>query len=236
MFVADTFSVHKPALIAQYQTRGGTDARGAVYACSACGWWYIRRERERVIPIIPPVADITTAFYEAIVKRFAISDQQVPLAALRRHLEHFKADIYNVDTRVFERVIANLYADHFPGSEIRHIGGPGDNGVDIYAVINDTPCVIQVKRRASAGETEGPAVVRELVGVMFSEGVSHAHLVTTADRFTIAAHKAARREHLIRHKCHIRLLALPELLIMLCIANKQLRAAWKDAWHSCQQV
>jgi hypothetical protein len=236
MQIVDTFTNRTPSGFGGATARGGTETRASVHICESCGWWYILCEHDHVAPIIPPVGEFATIVYESILKRFRVDDQKVPLEALRAHLERSKSDVYNVDTRLFENLIANIYADYFPHCQVRHVGGPGDNGIDIYAVLKEKPCVIQVKRRSSPGQAEGPSVVRELVGVMFSEGVKHAHLVTTADRFTKAAFKAARRQHLKRSKCQIELIALPELRAMLEVANKRLRSAWQEAWNNCRKT
>lgn len=212
-----------------------TQHGGFVRACGHCGWWFVLTRCDSVIECIPPVGGFITRIYESIYKRFKIHDKNVPLTALRQHLEHKRSDIYNVDTGVFEHLIASVYADFFPHSDIRHIGGPGDNGIDLYAVINDEPHIVQIKRRASPKRPEGPKVVRELIGAMFVAGVDHAHLVTTAERFTKAAYDHIESENLERYKCRIQLKALPEIQQMLQIANKKLRFTWKEVWQSLSE-
>jgi hypothetical protein len=189
MLTEGTFDKREPRKLGHEIPRGGTEARGSISACGNCGWWFIVAEHDRVVPIVPPAGEFRTKIYEGIYKRFTVNDKEVPLSVLRRHLERKKSDVYSVATDVFERLIASIYADYFPNAAVRHIGGPGDNGIDLYAVINDEPHVVQIKRRASPGCAEGVAVVRELIGTMVLAGTAHAHLGTTADRFTKAAHK-----------------------------------------------
>jgi hypothetical protein len=214
-------------------------SRGFLNVCAECGWWFINVEHDRVISSSPPpVGALERSIWESVYKRFRIEDKAVPLAALRVHLERKKSDIYRVKKTTFEKLMGSVYSDYYPGSEVRHIGGPGDNGIDLYAIIGADPHAVQIKLRESQRHPEGPAVVRDLIGAMMicKTKTRHGHVVTTAEQFTTAAQRTAQNPELEREGIQIELKALPDILRMLGVANRKLRSAWEGPWDSARSA
>ena len=83
--------------------------------------------------------------------------------------------------------MADCLRDKFPGSLVKHVGKSKDRGIDIYCIIDEEPCLVQVKRRRDGRIPEGPQAIRELNGVLLREGVYKGIFISTAKRFTEAA-------------------------------------------------
>ena len=153
--------------------------------------------------------------YEGVLKRFRVSDSNVPLAELSRHLARNIDDIRYVNPTVFERLIGEVYRIAYPGSEVRHVGGSGDGGVDLYIVINDEPVAVQVKRRENLGATERFDVVSSLCGAMIFKGLSKGHLITTAARYGPSSIRAVEDLRNRRTGIEIKLKTLADIQKML---------------------
>jgi restriction system protein len=79
--------------------------------------------------------------------------------------------------KAFERYVAGLFRQK--GYRVTVRGGSGDHGVDLELQNRlGRRAIVQCKRYQN---TVGEEVVRELLGTMLHEGVTHAFLVTTAD-------------------------------------------------------
>lgn len=125
--------------------------------------------------------------YAGCAQRFDLSHSTTPINILRYELPRNPRLVHGLHYSSFERLMEQCIRDKFPMSTVRHVGRTGDGGFDLYAVIDDEPCLIQVKRRISPDKSEGPRVVRELKGVLLREGVWRGMVVTTADHFTASA-------------------------------------------------
>jgi restriction system protein len=76
------------------------------------------------------------------------------------------------------------------GYTVRHVGGQGDHGVDLFAEKDRELAVVQCKR-FTGSRTVGEPQIRDLFGAMHGEGASRA-LVITAGYFTAEARAWAR--------------------------------------------
>ena len=147
-----------------------------------CGWWSLSQLRHYVERCYA-----YSVIYAGCAKRFDLSLSTTPIEILRYELARTPRLVHGLHHSSFERLMEQCIRDKFPGSTVRHVGRTGDGGIDLYAVIDDEPCLIQVKRRIRPVRTEGPAVVRELKGVLVREGVWRGIVVTTANHFTASA-------------------------------------------------
>jgi hypothetical protein len=109
--------------------------------------------------------------------------------------------------------VATVLKD-FLECEVRHVGGTGDGGIDLVALIADTPLLIQVKRREHADRSEGIEVVRSLFASLFAAGHKRGMIVTSANSFTRGAQAWARSPRLIASKFEIDLVDIARLLDM----------------------
>ena len=74
----------------------------------------------------------------ANIKRHMIATE------IRRRLESAAHIAYALRPSVFGRLVLAIYRDFYGNADVRHVGGSGDNGVDLYAIIDDDPCIVQI--------------------------------------------------------------------------------------------
>lgn len=182
-----------------------------LFSCRGCPWWY---QKSTMNVAAHSVSETHWYIFEGVLRTFSLSDRSIPLSDLQRHLHNNVSDVRYVDPSVFERLIADVYRAIYPGAEVRHVGGPGDGGIDIYLVIKDEPVAIQVKRRQNLQSTEGFQMVSALCGAMMFKNVRKGLLITTAARFGQSSIRAVD-ELRSRTGIEIELKALADLEAML---------------------
>jgi restriction endonuclease len=170
------------------------------------------------------IDDIT--LYEGIVQVFDLTSLDVPNDLLRRHLAKRIEDLVFLNPKKFEVLMRDVYSDCFD-CEVRHVGGPGDNGIDLFAVINDEPHLVQVKRRSNGSSTESVSTVRELIGALISAGVIKGHLVTSARDFSEPARKLTTNVNVRRHNIHIELKAIGDIHDMISVSTPTIDKPWE---------
>lgn len=193
--------------------------------CNRCDWWFLFNKHCNVQR--RKCGLIRESLYEGIVRRYDLTSASIPLNALRKHLERHPDHVFVVNPTAFEQLIGAVYRD-FYDCEVRHIGGPGDNGVDLYAVISNEPHLIQVKRRTSATKTESVATVREFIGALIGYGVDKGHIVTTSGQFSPSARRLVSNPFLERHNISIELHNLNSIYAMLDLSNRRLKDPWEE--------
>jgi hypothetical protein len=202
-----------------------------IYGCRGCGWW--RGEHETGVTRTDGRKDeghYTRNYAEGLLRVFKLSDHDLPLEALRVHLRSHPDSLVQVSPSKFEELAQAAYREHFH-CEVRRVGGPGDNGVDLYAVVAQTPHLIQVKRRSSSGAIEGVQGVRELIGTVVLHGAQNGHLVTSAERFSNAAVATASASTLKEARIQITLVARDMLFSMLRLERGNLWDRWNgELW------
>ncbi|MBQ1065242.1 restriction endonuclease [Micromonospora sp. D75] len=107
----------------------------------------------------------------------------------RRHPEKYQA----VTPRYLELLVARVFAEVGTYVEARHVGRPGDGGVDVLLVdAEGKSWVVQVKRRESPKAVEPVDTIRNLLGALVLGRSRHGIVVSTADHFTYPAQSSAR--------------------------------------------
>jgi restriction endonuclease Mrr len=193
--------------------------------CPNCQWWciFVRdKEVDHASQNLLERIDV----YEGIIKRFNVSQADIPLGFLRAYLEKHPDKIHSVNTHTFEHLVGDVYKD-FYDCEVKHVGGPGDNGIDLIAIISDEPHVIQTKRREHTGHIEGVAIVREFIGALIAADINKGFVVTTAQDFSIPAKRLAQHERLQRYGIEITLMPLPKLLAIMKATRVKVPQIWE---------
>jgi hypothetical protein len=171
----------------QVRDQKDEDRHVEVRACSGCGWW---ESEDCTLQITGKHYDAYVFCRRGLLREFDISAVDTPLSALRRHLAKTSSDIRQVSPTILERLVRDILAEHL-NCEVRHVGGPGDGGIDLLAVDADQPWAIQVKRRGASVETERVSAVREFVGALVVASIRRGIFVTTAPRFSAASESTA---------------------------------------------
>lgn len=191
-------------------------------SCDGCGWWAGRKSSTEYGMVS---SETTVRYYEGIVKSFQINDPDLPIEELRKHLERHPKAFLSANPQRFEELLRDVYKDYFD-CEVVHVGGPGDNGIDLYVLLADEPILVQAKRRSRVTAKESVSTVRNFLGAIIATGNRVGHIVTTAPDFSYAAKQTAGSQHLARHGIELTLIPYLELLKMLRVANRRLSEVW----------
>lgn len=135
---------------------------------------------------------VKNRFHEAIVHSFDISLINRPVLKLRRELQKREVDLRSISPKELEIVVGSVLRDYL-NCTVRHVGGPGDEGIDLLLVQGKCTQAVQVKRRLSSEKAEGVSVVRNLLGSLVLNNLDRGIVVSTAPRFSMAAELAATR-------------------------------------------
>ncbi|MCP4581487.1 MAG: restriction endonuclease [candidate division Zixibacteria bacterium] len=149
---------------------------------SNCGWWALEQIVEQL-----EYHRTEVEIKWGQIKTFDISSREIPIRLIRDEIKKRPNMVYSTHHDSFERLMADCLRDKFPGSFVKHVGKSGDRGIDIYCVIDDEECLVQVKRHKNGSISEGPKAIRELNGVLLREGIYKGIFISTAKRFTEAA-------------------------------------------------
>ncbi|WP_160144186.1 restriction endonuclease [Chryseolinea soli] len=198
--------------------------------CEKCNWWnakYLKithgSERLHNKELITTVREE----YEGIIKSYAIDDYATPIELIRHYL-NANHDKYNlIKPQQFEMLVASVFKDFF-SCEVRHVGGPGDNGVDIYMVLNNMPILVQVKHRKDPKAVEAPSIVRELIGSCVMENSKHGIIVSSADRFSAQSRSNAVNENLVRNNIRIDLMNRQDFFSTMKLVTNNVVKPWED--------
>lgn len=196
------------------------------HVCTNCGWWYIEKSVTENNYISQNIT-YSTIFYEGIINRFSIEELNIPMETLRIHLNKHPENLHNLNPITFEKLVASIFSDFFY-CHAKHVGRTGDGGIDVYAVISDKPCLVQVKRRRDPHKAEPVSTVRELMGTLACENEATGYVVTTAGDFSKQAKHTAANPNLRRYGIKLELVSKSELLEMLNISQDRITRVWEQ--------
>lgn len=161
--------------------RSEPNRRHYLFVCHNCGWWQVVFGRGGW-----GIKSCKT--HRGKLKEYPLNSLDVPLSELRAYLKRHPDDVAFVNPTAFEQLMANCLRDTHEFTDVLHVGGTADGGVDLILIRADEGTrLVQVKRRSDLTSTEGVQVVRELNGVLFRENIAKGMVITTASRFTNAA-------------------------------------------------
>lgn len=108
-----------------------------VWECE-CGWWQIdsysyMEEEDRF-------KDWWHKRISGEIKSFNIADKNIPVNVLRDYLKKHNDDIYYINDRKMEELVAGIFRDYYE-CDVEIVGKSGDGGVDLI-LINGDPCVL----------------------------------------------------------------------------------------------
>lgn len=157
----------------------------SVWECDSCGWWeylYEFSEEEDYAG-----SRISTKNWDTlrhgIIKKFDISDKEIPINTLMNELLKKQDILYNIDPYKLEDIAQIVFSAYYD-CEVKHVGKTGDGGKDLIIVQSDDPILVQVKRRANPEHIELVKGIREFVGTMYIEGANKGVYLSTAKEFS----------------------------------------------------
>ena len=149
----------------------------AAFRCTNCGWWYLRHH-ESQSGYNEHIAH--RRLFEGAIYSFDSTKSIQAISSLRNRIRERKINLTDIAPTALEQLVGAVFRDYFQ-CKVTHIGGPGDEGIDLLLVYDsEVRTIVQVKRRQHEQGLESPSVVRELVGTMIHSGVNHGLLATSS--------------------------------------------------------
>ncbi|MDU1115317.1 MAG: restriction endonuclease [Clostridium butyricum] len=164
-----------------------------VWECDNCGWWeYLYRfseERDYDTRVSTNNWDI---FRHGIIKKFNVSDKQIPINTLMNELLKKQDILYDIDPYKLEDIAQIVFSSYYD-CEVKHVGKTGDGGKDLIIVQSDDPILVQIKRRTNREHVELVKGIREFVGTMYIEGANKGVYLSTAKKFSKGSQETAEQ-------------------------------------------
>lgn len=157
-----------------------------LWGCLNCGWWSQNRTNFELNGWSHEIRSV------GILRTFDISDSQLPLAALKMELTKRPEILYDIHSKKFEQLVADVVGDYYD-TEVTIIGRTNDGGIDLVYLQGDVPTAIQVKRRKRPDKVETVLLVREFLGALMLEGFTKGKIVTTASRFSKGSYRTKEK-------------------------------------------
>jgi restriction endonuclease Mrr len=185
--------------------------------CTLCGWGGAKfRNTDTGFGMVadPPWNSVKE------LRAFDLSSSEIALSELASHLKRRYSDIYSLDARRFEELVADVFSED--GKDAMLTQQTRDGGVDIFLrnrTTGEIDAVIECKKYASTRKV-GIAPVQRLAGVALEWQSKRAFVVTTSE-FTSPAIASAKRIS-DSGVIGMDLVAATELLQMLGVYNDHL--------------
>jgi restriction endonuclease Mrr len=107
-------------------------------------------------------------------------------------LSGYKHGLIGLRPIQIERLVGGILSQYHQ-CEVRHVGRPGDDGIDLLLVLGDESLPVQVKHHLRSGRVEGVAPIRDFVGAILGGDCSTGLFVTTPERYSRPAEEYAVR-------------------------------------------
>jgi hypothetical protein len=189
-----------------YKGGGQEWKRADTWECPACRWWLYCFSKNKFYPF----EFFRNEFYEGVVYAFDHEKGDPPLLELRHKIAQEKIDLRDLTPRQMELLVGSVFRDYL-GAKVQHIGGPGDDGIDLLVSEEPPHVAIQVKRRENAKPSESVSTVRDLIGSIVLADIPKGVIVSTAQAFSEPAKKAAASPRLARLGIELSLYAYDRL-------------------------
>jgi hypothetical protein len=194
--------------------------------CKTCGWWCLAHEDQG----FGWMGEVTRwRFAYGVLREYDTSGAELPLQLAREYLARNPHKLARYDPFRFEELIADCLRDYYGDSEVVHIGGRRDGGIDIKVLRSPTNTIlVQVKRRSDFASSESVRTIRELHGVMLREGEPHGMIVTTARAFSKeTTREVARVQSRLRHYS-MELMSLCDVIELLRLPVGVMLRPWEQ--------
>ncbi|MFT3908032.1 MAG: restriction endonuclease [Ferruginibacter sp.] len=201
-----------------------------VRECPVCGWWQI--EHDFLIEYQDVMDPNGLRFrreeklFHAIIKKFSIGDNEIPLNTLFLELTKAKNILYDIHPTKMEEISQQVLKDFF-NCEVHHVGKSGDGGKDLILISKDDKILVQVKRRTKSHAIESISTIRDILGTLFIENSKKGMVISTADHFSKESIKI--KNQLIRERKldYFELIDFTRFCEMLDITKKTKLKQWE---------
>jgi hypothetical protein len=160
----------------------------SAWACNVCGWWRVKTNKDTTGHIDAVSVDIKNA----VLKKYDLGGKDIPINILDKYLSKNFEDVIHIDDQKMEKLVQSVFSEHF-SCNVTHLGKSCDGGIDLLFIDSDKPNVVQVKRRKKLKKTESVSFIREFLGAALLQKSKNLIYVTTANKFSTHAVKAANK-------------------------------------------
>lgn len=128
----------------------------------------------------------------SVAAKFSTEVPQGCSEELAQHLRRNPSLWHCLEPARLETLVRDIWKANHRHCEVKHVGGPGDLGVDVLFVDdNERRWLIQVKRRSKANKAEGFSTLQSILGTLALQGERYGIIVSTADYFSYQAKREA---------------------------------------------
>lgn len=160
---------------------------GQALSCEICGWW-VFQIHHRFSAGGYDSLNFTT--YEGIVYQFDISGTELPITAIRREILKKGFAKTPLSPKELELLVGSVMRDYFH-CRVKHVGGPGDGGIDLLLLEAENPVIVQVKCLRNPKKKVSVSVIRDLLGSMLLASTNRGIIASISSDFTKPAKEAA---------------------------------------------
>ena len=161
-------------------------------SCSRCSFWQFHEMRSAFYYDRGYLADfheLTTIVPK--VRTFSEAPDEA-LCGIAQWFKRHPGLYQSVDPTYLEKLVGRIFSATGNHSDVMHVGGPDDGGIDLILIGNDeSTWLVQVKRRESPDTSESVQTIRNLLGAMVLNDSRAGIVVSTADHFTQRARQAS---------------------------------------------
>ncbi len=154
-----------------------------VLLCPQCGFWFGKGTRKGAYSIDTPGG-------RGVIGKIRfepLDSLTLPIPELIRNINSHPKYLTKINPYKAEELVCHILEDSID-SEVIHIGGRKDNGIDAYLVVNDEiKSIVQVKWHQNTRKAESVSLVREFAGTLLARGVPNGLIVTTREKFSVYA-------------------------------------------------
>ena len=160
-----------------------------LHTCPRCSYWTVNGY-EGGRDCMDPVFLMSAA---SVLAKFSAESPHGCSEELAQHLRRNPGLWHLIEPRRLETLVTDIFKANHQHCEVKHVGQPGDLGVDVLFVDdNSTRWLIQVKRRSKSGKAEGFETLQRILGSMALKGERHGIIVSTADSFSYQAKRETK--------------------------------------------
>ena len=174
-----------------FELAGDSEVLVTLEICEHCNYW-----RWHYMSSFAPRGYYIIGYKSAVSKRGTFNEK-LPRGCsieMTKALRRKPSIFHTVNTKRFERFVADVFRANYRHAEVIHVGQPCDGGKDVVLIeAGEEAWLISVKRRQSSSATEGVETIRNLLGVLAIEGTRRGIVVSSADHFSYWAYDSIGR-------------------------------------------
>ncbi len=164
-----------------------------IWECNTCGWWEYSYKFSEELDLGDEVSTKNwDTLRHGIVKKFNISDKQIPIDTLMSEIVKNQSVLYDINPYKLEDIAKVVFSAYY-NCEVKHVGKTGDGGTDLIIVQSDDPILVQVKCRENPEHIELVKGIREFVGTMYIEDAHKGIYLSTAKEFSRGCKKTSEQ-------------------------------------------